>query len=367
MIDRAGLRGTTPDTTPRRRRLRQSDIAAEVGLSQSTVSLVLSGRAPQMNIPAATQHRVLETAKRLGYVADPVGQRLAGGSNHLLSVFTFEPVFSRESQNYYHPFLVGVEQEAEALGYDLMLCTSATGHDGRRSIYRDGVNRLRVADGAILLGLTTDRTELARLVAERFPFVHIGRRMLENNADVPFVATDYSQATADAVAHLTGLGHRSIGYLVPDSDDEPTIDRELGFQAAAARFGLSGRLARYHQPDALTAADVDWLIDSGATAIITHRAPDAAAVYEMLELRGLRVPGDYSLVALDEQWDGLIPGVTLAGISIPRHDMGAAAVRLLVTHLGSVPEPPPQVCLPCKFVPGDTCAPPPSTTNTRNS
>lgn len=352
------------DTT-RRHRLRQSDIAAEVGLSQSTVSLVLSGRASHMNISAATQHRVLETAKRLGYVADPVGQRLAGGRNRLLSVFTFEPVFSKESENYYHPFLVGVEQEAEALGYDLLLCTSATGRNGRRSIYRDGVNRLRVADGAILLGLTTDRSELAHLIEERFPFIHIGRRMLDD-VDVPFVATDYSQATSDAVAHLTELGHKSIGYLVPDMDDEPTIDREQGFQAAAARLGLSNRLARYHRPDALSAADVDWLIESGATAIITHRASDASAVYEMLALRGLEVPKDYSLVALDEPWKDLIEGVILAGISIPRHEMGAAAVRLLVTNLAAVPEHSPQLCLPCRFVPGDTCAPP-STTTTRDA
>ncbi len=358
------VRSASPSGAPRsgakttHHRLTQSDIAEELGLSQSTVSLVLSGRASQLHIPADTRHKVLDTAHRLGYVADPVGQRLAGGVTRLLGVHTFEPIFSHGSENFYHPFLVGVEQEAEALGYDLLLHTSTTGRAGGRSIYRDGVNRLRVADGAILLGLTSDRSDLARLVKEGFPFIHIGRRALDDT-DVPFVTPDYSQATADAVAHLTGLGHRSIGYLIPDVDDEPTADREQGFRAAAARFDLSTQLERYHRPDALTSSDVDWLLDSGATAIITHRTADAVAVYEMLRLRGVQVPLEYSLVALDEPSHDLIEGITLAGITIPRVEMGAAAVRLLVKNLATFSDRPPQLSLPCQFFAGDTCASPP--------
>ena len=313
-----------------------------------------------MNIPASTQQLVLEAAQRMGYVADPVGQRLAGGSNRLLSVFAFEPIFSSEASNYYHPFLVGIEQEAEALGYDLLLCTSARWRNGERSIYAGDVNQLRVADGAILLGLRDDRSELTRLVEEQFPFIHIGRRMLDD-ADVPFVAADYSRATADAVAHLTAMGHRSIGYLVPDLDNEPTADREQGFHSAATRLELGRRIERYHAPDGLTTSDVGWLIDQGATAIITHRASDAAAVHEMLVLRGAEVPRDFSLVALDEPSTELVDGVALAGISIPRREMGAAAVRLLVANLAVHPQQPPQLLLPCEFIPGDTCSPPTTT------
>lgn len=338
------------------RRPTQNDVAAAVGLSQSTVSLVLSGRALQWNIPACTQHRVLDAAYSLGYAVDGAGQRHAG-NNRLLGVFTFESIFSPEAESFYHPFLAGIEREAEVLGCDLLLHTSAAGEGGVRSIYRSDVNRLRVADGAILLGLTNDRSELARLVEDRFPFIHIGRRLLDDS-DVPFVTTDYSQATADAVAHLIALGHTSVGYLVPDVDNEPTADRARGFQAAAVRWGLSTKLERGHRPGALTTADVDWLTERGATAIITHRTEDAAAVYEMLRLRGASVPGDYSLVALDEPSDQLVQGVHLAGIITPRREMGAVAVRLLFKNLAAVHEPPPQLSLPCRFFAGDTCSTP---------
>lgn len=342
------------------RRLRQADIARQAGVSQTTVSLVLSGHAAERKIAPQTQRKVLDMVQRLGYTVDPIGRRLAGGSNRLIGVFTFQPIFPRESRDFYHPFLVGVEEEAERLGYDLLLHTSATGPNGERSIYRAGVNRLRLADGAILLGLAMDRFDLRRLREDGFPFIHIGRRELARQS-VPFVAGDYAQAVETVLEHLAGLGHRRIGYLIPDVDDEPTADRESGFYRAADRLGLTTGLARHHTPGALTTADVDWLRENGATAIVTHHTSDALAVRELLALRRVRIPDDCSLVALDEPPLQPIDGLSLAGIVIPRREMGSTAIRLLAHQLDGGATSPAQLCLPCRFVTGNSCAPPATT------
>ena len=134
------------------RRITQRDIARLAGVSQTTVSLVLNNRSSEeTRIPEETRARVLSVIRETGYVADPVARRLADRHNRILGVFTYEPVFPSATADFYHPFLVGIEECAERLGCDLLLLTSVPVIDGRRRIYHED-NRLRLADGCILLG-----------------------------------------------------------------------------------------------------------------------------------------------------------------------------------------------------------------------
>ncbi|MFD0576520.1 LacI family DNA-binding transcriptional regulator [Dactylosporangium darangshiense] len=194
------------------RRLTQRDIARMTGVSQATVSLVLNGRSDaDVRIAPETRERVLQAIRDSGYVADPIARRLAARDNRIIGVFTYEPVFPAGNSDFYHPFLVGIEEQAEALGSDLLLLTSAPVIDGRRRIFHEG-NRLRLADGCILLGRSLDREELTRLVADGFPFVSVGRRA-DAGGPVPYVGADYAGATAALVERAVALGHTRLAYL----------------------------------------------------------------------------------------------------------------------------------------------------------
>ncbi|RKY16096.1 MAG: LacI family transcriptional regulator, partial [Planctomycetota bacterium] len=61
--------------TPRRRRARMSDVAATAGVSTTTVSLVLSGKAGT-SIPDVTKERVFEASRALGYRTNTVARNL---------------------------------------------------------------------------------------------------------------------------------------------------------------------------------------------------------------------------------------------------------------------------------------------------
>ena len=142
--------------TETRRRVTQQDIARMTGVSQATVSLVLNGRDDaDVRIAPETRERVLQAIRSTGYVADPIARRLAARHNRILGVFTYESVFPAGLGDFYHPFLVGIEECAERVGCDLLLLTSAPVIDGRRRIFTQD-NRLRLADGCVLLGRSLD-------------------------------------------------------------------------------------------------------------------------------------------------------------------------------------------------------------------
>src|SRR5690606_32926313 len=142
----------------------------------------------------------------------------------LLGVFSFESIFPLTQRDFYFPFLLGIEQGAEANAFDLLLFTSATAQ-GSRTIFRDGVNVLQLADGAVLLGRKPPKEELARLANIGYPFVCIGRREV-SGAEISYIAADYTGATREVVKHLFGLGHRRIALIAGSVTDESSVDRE---------------------------------------------------------------------------------------------------------------------------------------------
>ncbi|MCZ7423341.1 MULTISPECIES: LacI family DNA-binding transcriptional regulator [unclassified Micromonospora] len=332
----------------------QQDIARMTGVSQATVSLVLNGRDDgSVRIAPETRERVLGAIRATGYVADPVARRLAARHNRILGVFTYEPVFPAGTGDFYHPFLVGIEESAERLGCDLLLLTSAPVTDGRRRIFHDD-NRLRLADGCVLLGRSLDRDELGRLVAEGHPFVSVGRRD-DAGGPVPYVGADYAAATADVVRRALDAGHTRLAYLGQGAGPESHTDRFAGYRAALDAAGLP---TRHETTDRSPADLLDALLDAGVTAVVVEEYADGVALATVAAERGRTVPADLSILALGDPTRPTTSDREFTGFRIPRREMGWQAVEVLTGLLAGVAGTVTQRLLPCQPVDGVTLLPP---------
>lgn len=340
---------------------RQADIARLAGVSQATVSMVINDRdATRHRIGQETRKRVWDAVEQLGYVGNPAARVLAGGRSQLVGIYTFEPVFPVDFRDFYYPFLLGIEEEAEEQGYNLLLFTSAGGPGRERRIYRDGANQLRVADGCVLLGRGGDHDELERLTREPFPVVFIGRRELGGER-CAYVGADYVGATAAIVDHLAGLGHERIAYLGWADHDEPTLDRRRGYeQAMARRLGHAPDPRLVHQlPESqITAELVADLLAGGATAVIAQDDEVADRIAAHAEAAGRVIPDDLSIAVLGDPPRGGPSSRDWTGFVIPRREMGRNALRVLVELLDRPDQPAPHLLLPCTLHPGATAAAP---------
>ncbi|WUC48437.1 LacI family transcriptional regulator [Streptomyces sp. NBC_00554] len=354
--------GRTPAPAGRTSRPRQAEVARLAGVSQATVSLVLSARPDGKGpvISEETRQRVLEAARSLGYVPDPAARRLAAARNNLLGVFSFTATFPTDVQHSYYPFLVGVEREAAALGYDLVLFTgSSTGGAGAAG--PEALSRVRLADGCLFLGRHTPRAELKRLVEDGFPVVHLGRR--EELEGVAWVGADYVAATREVVGHLAGLGHRRI-VLVREDDDAPaSADRQRGFLEGLAAAGLPcGPTTVFRSADPqreLTPERLRAWADEGVTAFVAEETDTGAAWRGLLSAvreAGLDCPTEVSLALLGSPPADLAGEPEPTGFDIPRPQLGAAAVRLLAALVAGEEAREPLVS--CVFRPGLTAGPP---------
>lgn len=352
-------------------RVTQRRIAEIAGVSQATVSLVLNERTEgSARIPDETRARVMRVIQETQYVADPSARRLAGVDNRIVGVFTYEPAFPSESQDFYAPLLTGIEAEAERAGCDLLLFTSAPVAGGRRQVFH-GRNRLRLADGVLLLGVEMDPEELRRLVDGGFRVVAVGRR---DTPGIPYVGIDYGTATAALVRRAVDLGHRRVLLLHRPGGGESVRDRRDGVRAGLRGTGVgltereagsSGAVGRAAPdgpagPDEVDAA-WDAVRASGATLAVVEDATLAAALIVRAGTQGVRVPQDLSVVALGAPRRGDPGADALTRLDPPRTELGRRSLALLARMLTGDDRPGPdelRTLLECPVVDGETLAPP---------
>lgn len=313
---------------------RQSDIARLAGVTQSTVSLVLSGRAAAESIPQATQDRVFAAVKELQYVPNVAATSLRGGRTGLIGVHTFEPVFPIASDDYYNPFLVGIEEQAVDLKVDLVLFASTQGDDGTRRIYANGTNRLRLADGAVMLGMEQNEEDLVRLAAEQYPFVFIGQRE-GASAQRPYVAPDYDQALASVLEPLAAAGHSRIAYLGESVRRRPQEARYEGFQAHLTRLGLTSGEPWFIAPEELNAEVLQQILRDGSTALVIEHNGQATRFATIARSVGLDIHHDLSIVVLDTVPEAS-PAHYWSQIRMPRRALGRRAISILVELIDGV-------------------------------
>lgn len=345
-----------------RRRVSQADVARAAGVSPALVSVVVNNRLDgPIRISEPTRARVKQAIEELGYVPDPAARRMVGAASNVIGVFTYEPVFPLGEENFYREFLVGVEDAAEEAARDLLLITSSR-RVGRRSLYANGVNGLRLADGGLLLGSGADPDEMRRLIDEGYPFVFIGERHIDG-CELSYSAADYIGGTGAVVERMVELGHHRITLLASHVD--PVPGRREGYARASERLGLPGTEVeiehRYSGPERRAeeiTQIVDGLLNDEVTGVLTQNSPTARMVRHEVEGRGLVLGKDLSLVDLGDDVHAAGHG-ELASLDIPRKAMGQEAVRLLLCLIDEPDAAPYRIQLDCGLREGATLGPAP--------
>jgi DNA-binding LacI/PurR family transcriptional regulator len=304
-----------------RRRPRLEDVAARVGLSPASVSMVLSG-APGPS--AATRERVLEAAAELGYRPDRTASLLARRRTHLVGVLL-------DIASAFHAELaVDLQEAAERRGYDVVLSTVTRTRDERRAT--ETLVDFR-CEALVLLGPEGPAAALGAL-DRQLPVVVIGRRMAGAGVDV--VRTADADGVGQAVAHLAGLGHRAIAFL---DGGRGTIasDRRRGYRTAMRRHGLGDQvrvLAGDHTEAAGTHA-ARALLDGGGlpTAVVASNDRSALGLLDAFTRAGIEVPGRVSVTGYDDSTLSRLAHVNLTTVSQDARRQAEHAVAAAVERL----------------------------------
>ncbi len=315
--------------------VRLSHIAERAGVSVASVSRVLNDKP---GVAESTRRAVLTAIDVLGYER-PVRLRSRGAGLVGLIVPELEnPIFPRIAQ--------AVEVALVRHGFTPVLCTQSLG-----GVHEDDYVTTLMDRGVSGVIFVSGIHAVADAEPGRYQaYVEGGLPIVLVNGCIPkigatCISADDVESAELAVSHLAQLGHRRIGLATGQARYQPVVRRTEGFRAAMRRYvdadltdtDLDELVERtvFTMEGGATAAQT--LIDRGVTAIVCGSDLMAMGAVTTARRRGLRVPGDLSVVGSDDSPLVQFTDPPLTTVRQPAEAIGQAAAAALVDQISGVP------------------------------
>lgn len=300
-------------------RPRLEDVAARVGVSTASVSLVLRG-APGPS--AETRRKVLAAAAELGYRADRAASLLARRRRHQLGVML-------DVRNPFHAELVEeVHTEADRAGYEVVLSTLTRDRDEQRAV--ETLLDFR-CEALILLGPDSPASFLDKLAAQ-IPCVSVGRMVRDAAVDVVRSADDVGVAAA--LDHLISLGHARIAF-VDGGPGAVAAARRRGYRRAMRRAGFTAQVipGDHTEEGGVRAGQQIAAEPDRPTAVMCSNDRLAVGVMDAFLRAGVAVPRDVSVVGYDDSSLARLAHIDLTSVNQDAPAQARNAVQAAVSRL----------------------------------
>ncbi|MBC8790118.1 MAG: transcriptional regulator [Tagaea sp. CACIAM 22H2] len=295
------------------KRLRKSatdlkSLAAQLGVSQSTVSRALHGHPA---IPETTRRRVQSAADAAGYRPNARARSLAIGKAEAIGlVFPLERLQLPETN--FVDVLAGISTVVTERNYSLLLSPFM---DDETAVLRKLASS-KAVDGVIITRPLVDDPRIALLNSLGLPYVVHGRT--EVDAPFSYVDTDNDNSFERLTGLLLDYGHRRIVAVNGLAHFRYAAARAAAFHRAFAARGLSARAeaVEFVSMTEQTGYETALRHLRGAnrpTAFVCGSVFQARGVYRAIAACGLAVGKDVSVVAHD---DG-VRGVTALELMPP--------------------------------------------------
>lgn len=305
------------------------DIAAATGVSQSTVSRVLSGAPTAVPIAQTTRARVLDSARQLGYRPNPLARGLRGMRTMLLGVIVrdiTDPFFASAIE--------AASVEASRRGYNVVLGHAHESADEAVALW--GILEARHCDAILFLGDLRDRPGLIEeLQGTRIPVVALWHGSRESG--IPTVSVDNAAGMTAVLGHLASLGHRRVAFAGRKRLGD-IREREAAYVAFLERMGEPWR--REYVRDAVNdfKGGVDALdqlmdLEEPPSAIAASTDVIAIGALHAAHRRGLRVPQDLSITGFDDIPVAAVSVPALTTVRMPTQEMVRSAVDIAIAAL----------------------------------
>lgn len=304
------------------------DVSEASGVSEMTVSRVLRNRG---DVSEATRIRVLDAAKKLGYVPNKIAGALASQRVNLVAV-----IIPSLSNMVFPEVLTGINEVFDDTPLQPVVGVTNYRPDQEERVLYEMLSWRPT--GVIIAGVEHSDATRAMLEAAQVPIVEI----MDTDGDAvdAVVGISHRRAGAEMARAIVEQGYERIGFLGTKMPlDHRARKRFEGFTDALAKAGL-------------TVADQEFYDGGSAllkgremTQAILERTPDLDFLYYSNDMigaggllwcldHGVAVPGRLGLAGFNgvDLLDGLPR--RLATMDAGRSEIGRRAAEIIVAHAG---------------------------------
>lgn len=305
----------------------------------------------------ATRQRVLDAVQELNYSPSALARALVTKRTYIIGV-----IVGDVEDPYFAEIVRGVEDVARRAGYLVIVCNADRDPKTELS-YLQTLLDYRV-DGVILAGGGVVDAPYRQPVVDAVARLEcqgtVVVALAEVAAPVPCITVDNRGAATAMTRYVVSLGHERIGVIAGPANITTAQSRLQGIQDALAQHGLTEALVSnggFTVSGGERAADELLSHDPLPTAIIAVNDQMAVGALTATHRRGLDIPGDLTIVGFGDTTAARQSWPPLTTVSVPRHEMGAAAMSAMLDQLSGGQAVAGGV-LECTLVVRGTCGPP---------
>jgi LacI family transcriptional regulator len=303
-------------------------LADHLGLSRTTISMILNDVPEATRFPEETRQRVVESAKRLGYRPNYFARSLGKRRTYLIGVIA--PDFGN---GFEAAVLSGFERRLLNTGYTSFVATHLWSPD----LLQRHIETLcdRGVEGLLLINSTPSESPgvpAVTICTDRCPIWSTR------------ISIDNAFGIRKGIDHLAMLGHREIAFIKGPEGSGDTQERWNAVLSTCKALGvrvdprLTIQLKRLepetHQTEEGRVAAEDLLRRGKRfTALVAFNDISALGAMAALREAGHQVPEDVSVMGFDDIEFASIVFPALTTIRQPLQEMGATAAELLLRKL----------------------------------
>lgn len=323
-----------------------NQIAEICKVSRTTVIRALNN---QSRVSEATQKRILDVAKELGYRPNLLARSLNSGRTHMLGIVSIdvENMVFVES-------LSSINKEAERKGYSLNIALHGHSSEAEMRRIRDFADRRM--DGILISPISKGKEFEAFLLSLGVPIVCIGNYVCDS---ISTVMVDEAEATRDAIRLMVSKGYKRVVFVCPPLAFENEqnvfshIQRRLGFENEMKLHPeIHGQMIIGNNYIEQLAPILDTL--SIRTALLC--SGDIYALDIMRHFKNMRIktPQDIGIMGFDNisMLEYIVPRLTTVSTSV--ESVAFTAVNELISHIEEEHFVPKKIYLPHQILDKET-------------
>ena len=305
-------------------------LAKHLGLSPTTVSVVISDSPLASTIAENTKRRIWEAVEQFNYRPNLFARYLHGKRTYCVAVLV--PDIGDEFSS---SLISGIEKRLAQQSYFYFVVS----HRGAPELIDKSPDTLldRGVEGMIFINTPLTRS---------LPVPVIAISDITEADGVSSIVIDNSRAAHLALRHLTKLGHKRIAFLRGPRGNGDSEDRWDCLQDAAKELNvridpkLTRELGRYPECNKTTMSDLGYhaaqeLLAASAnfSALVAFNDGSAIGAIRAFRDAGLKVPEDISVLGFDDIEQAAFNVPRLTTIRQPLVRMGELAASSLIKRI----------------------------------
>ena len=308
------------------------DIAVKAGVSITTVSFIINGKAKEKSISEAVIKKVEKIIKESGYKPNQIARSLRTGNSNIIGL-----IIEDISNSFFSRIARLIEDKAYKKGYKIIY--SSTENNVEKAKELINMFKSRKVDGYIISPTKGIEEDIQMLLSDNKPVILFDRNL--SDIDTHYVGADHFQASYRSIESFIKNGKGKIALVTTDIDVEQIIERFEGYKKALIDHDIPYNddlvlKIHFNQDEAETIEQMKLLFSSKDIDAVLF-ATNYLAISGLKALKQLnkKIGDELSVIAYDDHEVFELHTPSISAVQQPLEEIAETVIQLILNQLSS--------------------------------